>query len=82
MKIKNIDEMREIAIKLFGIASMDEVKENAYFFLWKRKVSSWVSIRKNDVSILKEIENEYEIAIYRGYNENVLILEFRVVKEG
>ncbi len=81
MKIKNIDEMREITIKLFGIASMDEVKEDTHFFLWKRKVSSWVSIRKCDVNLLKEIENEYRIAIYRDCDENILILEFRVVKD-
>lgn len=81
MKIKSIDEMREITIKLFGIASMDEVKEDTHFFLWKREVSSWVSIRRYDVSILKEIENEYEIAISRDCNKNILILEFKVVKE-
>ena len=78
--IRNIDEMWEVATRLFGIAS-DEIKEDEEKIVWRREVSSWIGIRKCDVNKLKEIENEYAIAIWRDCDKNVLILEFRVYKE-
>ena len=78
--VKNVDEFREIAAQIFGVAGGDRVEEKKDRWIWERNVGSYAGINSDEANVLNKISNRWQITVCRGddYIQKLMFVVWKV----